>query len=387
MRICYTNFSDLNEPSTLNIFYLGEELAKLGHEITMLLPRQGIRYISHSKRVNLVYFDIISSPREAKVASQAIIQTLVALRQRFDIIHSVKPLIQSALPAITAGTFKNTIKVLYWDDYEAFGQHLSPKSNVFYNALIGGLEREFLKMFDGIICVSPFLAEIAKSFHPDSKVYLMQNGFSKELFSVRVSPERIKKKLNIKRSDKIVMYAGGLKHSEDIDLVIRAMPYVLEELPNTKLVISGRGPARDDLVRLSKEIGLSHSVIFTWVPFHEQVPELLSAADVLTIPLRDRIFNRARFPNRIPEYMAAGKPIVTNKVGVANIIFKDGYNAIVVDSEDPKEFAHGIIRALIDDEEARKIGERAREYAWDYLTWDKIAQGIESFYVALLKEG
>jgi glycosyltransferase involved in cell wall biosynthesis len=70
---------------------------------------------------------------------------------------------------------------------------------------------------------------------------------------------------------------------------------------------------------------------------------------------------------------------------VAGALFKDGHNAVVIDSERPEEFAEGVLRALADKKKAGEIGARAKGYAWNNLTWDKIAERVEEFYLRVLK--
>lgn len=385
MKICVTNFSDLDEPTTINAFYLAEELAKRGHEVTMLLPKMKARYITRSKKARLKYFGVIRFPREAKIVSQAAAQTFRALGQKFDIIQAFKPLIQSALPAVVASTLKGGVKVLYWDDYEVYGQRLSQKSNPLYTLLIGRLERRFLKIFDGVLCVSPFLADIAKTMLASERVLLIPNGFDKDVFKLESSGEDIRKKLGVKKTESLIVYTGGLKPWADIDLLIQAMSHITKKMPNSFLALVGEGEAKRELSQLCQQLGIFNKVIFAGGVPHAEVPKYLAAADVLALPLRNNIFNQARFPNRIAEYMAAGRPIVTNGVGVAGDLFKDGHNAVVIDSEHPEEFAEGILRALVNKKKAEEMGARAKEYAWNNFTWDKIATRVEEFYLRVLK--
>ncbi|MEM2618593.1 MAG: glycosyltransferase [Candidatus Hadarchaeales archaeon] len=246
------------------------------------------------------------------------------------------------------------------------------------------MEREFLKMFDGVLCISPFLANLARAVLPRERVLLIPNGFDRNVFAARHSGKEIRKELGIKEKDNLVMYTGGLKPWADIDLLIQAMVYVIQEMPNSHLVLVGEGEAKYGLMHLCQQVGISGNVVFAGGVPHTEIPKYLAAADLLALPLRSNPFNEARFPNRIAEYMAAGKPIVTNRVGVAGDLFKDGRNAVVIDSDQPEEFARGILRILMDKEKAKRLGIQARKYAWNNLTWDKIALKVEEFYYKLL---
>jgi|GEM_PF-2472369 len=378
MKICFTNFSDLNEPTTLNAFHLAEALADRGHDVTMLLPRMGYRFVEGSKKVKLKYFSAISSPRELKIISQTFVQWFRAMSHEFDLIQAFKPLPQSALPALLAARPKNAIKILYWDDYEVYGQLLNPKSNSFYAYLIGLVEQSLVKMFDGVVCVSSFLATLARRLC--SNVLLIPNGFDPKIFT-NINGKKVREKWKI--TGNLILYTGGLKPWADIDLLIKALPYVLEESPDTFLLIVGEGQAKKSLSDLVAELNLRNRVFFAGGMLHEEIPHYLDAADVLALPLRNNIFNKARFPNRIAEYMASGKPIVANKVGVAAELFRNNYNAIVVDSDDPRSFANGILELLKDKKKARRLGIRAKKYAWENLTWTKIAEEVEKFYFEL----
>jgi phosphatidylinositol alpha-1,6-mannosyltransferase len=276
---------------------------------------------------------------------------------------------------------RGRIKVLYWDDYEAFGQLLNPKSNPLYAYLIGLMERKLVERFDGVLCVSPLLASLASQI--SRRVLLIPNGFDPRVFS-KANGGKFRKRFGIRGN--LIVYTGGLKPWADIDLLIRAMPYLIEKVPDSSLLIVGEGEARQELLNLTIQLNLQKRVIFVGGVPHAEVPHYLAVADVLALPLRNNIFNKARFPNRIAEYMASGKPVVTNKVGIAAELFRDGYNGVVVDSEDPREFAEGIRKVLTDRKRARRLGARAREYAWRTLTWGKIVEKVEGFYLELLEK-
>jgi len=114
------------------------------------------------------------------------------------------------------------------------------------------------------------------------------------------------------------------------------------------------------------------------LPFDEML-DYLSACDVLALPLSDTIANRGRWPSKVNEYVAVGRPTVSCDVGdVANLL-RDNDIGLLVKPE-PTEFAARIDELLDDPQRAREMGDRAREVAQTTYSQETIADKLEEFY-------
>jgi len=380
MKICLSCFNDLAGyktglpcPGTLNFFHLGEELAKLGHEINLVMPKIEEKVlIRDSNLIEIERLGILSEPSLVKIMSQSIVQSLHIMKKEFDIIHCYKPLINSSLPALVS----KTRKIVHMDDYEGYGAQLSGY-NVLFTKFISFYEKWGLNKFDGITCVSPFLKKLAEE-HTEKEVFMIPNGFDPEMFKLHNLGYKKEHK-----EQKTLVYVGGLKKSVDTDLVIKVMSKVLKKI-DANLLIVGDGPIKKELINLSIKLKVRDSIIFTGLRSHKYISSFLDKADVLLLPFRNNLFNQARFSNKIAEYMASGKPIVTNNVGVIKYLMKNNFNAKVLDDFSLKSFANGIIEILENKRLANKIGRNAKKYAYKNLTWKKIAKQLNGFYEEII---
>ena len=100
------------------------------------------------------------------------------------------------------------------------------------------------------------------------------------------------------------------------------------------------------------------ATLVPWVPF-DQVPTLLSAADVVAVPQRDTPDTAGQVPAKIFDAMALGRPVVSTRVSMIPEIL-DGCG-VLVDPGDVSGLASAILRLLDDSTQAEALGARARE--------------------------
>jgi glycosyltransferase involved in cell wall biosynthesis len=378
MKICFLGYGDLDEPTIMNFFYLGEELAKISCDVTLLLPKMGEQlYVDKSDLIYVKHFKILVRPGPIRIVSHSITQTFYSLFQDFDVIHSIKPLFQSTIPALVYSKINKVLKLVHMDDYEGYGAILTGYMPI-YSKLIKWYETRVLKYFDAITCVSPFLSDLAKKFTFKKNIFIVPNGFDLKTFK-NVEPIQ-----NSNSNEHLLLYIGALRKNIDVDFVIKTMPLITKKIQNVKLIIVGDGPRKNELVLLAKKIGVEDKIIFKGFQSNILIPRFLTSADILLLPLRENPFNEARFSNKIPEYMASGKPIVTNSVGVVKEIIKNRINGMVVKPDNLELYAQAIIELIENDRLAKKIGKNAREYAMKHLTWKRIAKRYKQIYDALL---
>ncbi len=137
--------------------------------------------------------------------------------------------------------------------------------------------RELIARVDAVICVSRFEATSLQAAFPDArnKIRIIQNGvdFSRlENYSWRQPPEPT------------ILFAGRLEHHKNVDKIIRAYDSIRRESPQTRLVIVGRGPARNELLQLSRDLGLDGRI--EWIDGAEKarMNQLFSSSSVVVMP-------------------------------------------------------------------------------------------------------
>ena len=104
----------------------------------------------------------------------------------------------------------------------------------------------------------------------------------------------------------------------------------------------------------------------------------LSACNVLALPLSDTIANRGRWPSKINEFLAVGRPTVACDVGDVASLLRDHDIGLLVRPE-AREFAARLDELLSDPTRAEAMGNRAREVARGVYSQDAIADNLETY--------
>jgi glycosyltransferase involved in cell wall biosynthesis len=101
------------------------------------------------------------------------------------------------------------------------------------------------------------------------------------------------------------------------------------------------------------------------------------------LPLCDSIANRGRWPSKVAEYMAAGRPVVATAVGDMARLFADG-RAGVLTAANPQSFAEGILKVYADPHRS-DMGSNGRDLACNQLLWtiqtDYVQEFLEQVYL------
>jgi glycosyltransferase involved in cell wall biosynthesis len=169
------------------------------------------------------------------------------------------------------------------------------------------------------------------------------------------------------------------------DVLVRAMPAILERLPETRFVLAGDPfprpqdiAFRDRLIELIAELGLEESVIVTG--HYEHVADVYATADAIVNPARfNEPFGRVPF-----EAAIAGKPAVVTRVGAIPELLTDERSALIVDPDDSAQLAEAVVRVLSDPELAARLVEGAREIVAAHLTPAHSLAGFQRAVAAAL---
>jgi glycosyltransferase involved in cell wall biosynthesis len=173
----------------------------------------------------------------------------------------------------------------------------------------------------------------------------------------------------------IVGYLGGTQKFEGLNTLLRAFARLREQGLDTLLFLAGdlyKTDLHEDLPSLVAELRLEDSVILAGRLSTEEVIDALSGVDVLVVPKHDERANIAGFPQKLVEYLAAGKPVVATAVGDVPLYLHQGVNAILCCPDDPMALAEAIALPLLNPGLARSLGTAARATAVSH--FDKMVQ-------------
>jgi glycosyltransferase involved in cell wall biosynthesis len=243
---------------------------------------------------------------------------------------------------------------------------------------------------DCIITVSYAMRdELEKLGFPHDKIRVCWNGVDPDKYdSNKVTYEQrlqLRKNYGIKNDENMIFFVGRLVTVKGVDNLIKAMDLVLEDFPNSKLVILGIGDMEWDLKNLSEEFGIKDRIIFR-TEFISESERIIhyAASDCVVLPSIYEPFGIV-----CTEAMSMSKPTVVGARGTngfrEQVIPKGNeQSGFHINPFDPRDIAWGIKQVLGDKNNARLIGENARRRVIKEFSWEKVAKKTLNIYKEFL---
>jgi glycosyltransferase involved in cell wall biosynthesis len=154
-----------------------------------------------------------------------------------------------------------------------------------------------------------------------------------------------------------IVYCGSIARRNGVDLIVRAVPLLVEGFPLLRFRIIGEGPALEPAVRRAEELGVANRVEFCGLVANGQIPSLLNGAAAGISPQRDGVFGSLVFSMKVAEYIALGLPVICSGTATMRHYFSDD-ELLFFEPENAADLARAI-RALLTDPAAAE-GRAAR---------------------------
>ena len=162
-----------------------------------------------------------------------------------------------------------------------------------------------------------------------------------------------------------IIYMGRLSQRKGIKYLIRAMPEVLERVPEARLLVGGSGERMAELQALVKRMELGDSVEFLGFIPDEELPDFYARGMVFCMPSVYEGFGMVML-----EAMASSLPVVAFRTGGVPEVIEDGVTGY---QADPGTLGDRLARVLEDPKGAAEMGARGRKLVWDRYTTEHMA--------------
>lgn len=255
--------------------------------------------------------------------------------------------------------------------------------------VVSHLEVATAEAADHIITVSHAMREdLIRHGWPGQKISTVWNGvdpkrYNPEKYS-KEDVQKIREKYGIPENGKMLFFLGRLTWVKGVRNLVQAMPLVLKEYPNTKLVILGKGEEQKDITETAHRLGIAGNVLtrFDFLPEEERILHY-AASDVCIFPSIYEPFGIVSL-----EAMSMAKPLVVGAQGVVGFkeqVMSSGpeQNGIHVNGNDPADIAWGIKEVLKDEDRAKRWGKNGRRRVIKYFTWREAAEQTLQIYEAI----
>jgi glycosyltransferase involved in cell wall biosynthesis len=234
-----------------------------------------------------------------------------------------------------------------------------------------------------IVCSHFMATEVGTAFHtPVDKVDVVANGVDTSPFDaldgVDLSEFRRRYALD---SEKIVFYVGRVVQEKGVHLLVEAMPRILAERPDAKLIVAGTGGSLDSARGRAAELGLGDKALFTGFIPDEDRDRLFRVADVACFPSLYEPFGIVAL-----EAMAARVPVVAANVGGLADVVENHETGLTIYPDSVDSLVWGVLQTLEHPDWAAARVENAYRMARQRYNWDAIAASTLDVYRRVVAE-
>jgi glycosyltransferase involved in cell wall biosynthesis len=237
------------------------------------------------------------------------------------------------------------------------------------------LVKSLIKRKVSMVMITKGLKDLYVSMGADpEKIIVSPDAVDVEQFSINLSKEEARKKLDLPTDKKIVLYAGHLYSWKGADTAVQSA----SGLPDNVIIIFVGGTAVD-IERFEKNYGQNKKVMILGKKPHEEMPLYMKSADILLLPnsAKEDISKLYTSPMKLFEYMASGNPIIASDLPSLKEILNES-NAYFFEPDNSESLAGAIKKVLANYDEACSKAKIALELVQNF-SWQKRALSILDF--------
>jgi len=299
-----------------------------------------------------------------------------------DILHVHSPVL-NALPALRVGR-ETGLPVVYevrafWED--AAADHGTTQEGSLRYRLTRAMETFAFKHVDAVTTICEGLRkDIVSRGIASEKVTVIPNAVDIEQFSVGGLPdEALKASLGLGGAH-ILGFIGSFYAYEGLDLLLAALPRMLAQTPDIRVLLVGGGPQNDMLKQQAQQLGIADKVIFTGRVPHEQVHRYYDLIDVLVYPRHSMRLTELVTPLKPLEAMAQGRLFVASDVGGHQELIRDGETGVLFRAGDAQSLADKVLALLSSSEQWPALKQAGRIYVEIERNWRVSVAHYQSVY-------
>lgn len=230
------------------------------------------------------------------------------------------------------------------------------------------LQRFVLNRVNKIIVPSYFLKDVVVKYYgvTDRKVKVIHNSIDLPEYQKPLS------EVSQTLGKPTLITVGRLARHKRVDRIIEVVKEISEEYPDISLLVVGDGPEKEDLERLSQELGIGAQVSFYGKVAHEETVKLLAEADIFVL---NSVYEG--LPHVVLEAMACRTPVVATNIKGTNEAVAHGQTGLLVPPENNEALKDKIIQLLSDEGLRKRLIENAYKSVREKFTWEKNLSVLE----------
>ena len=358
---------------------LSHRMIKDGHEVTVVTYRDGnTPYYENDKGVDVYrvdnymihpnnFIDWIMQMNFNMIAKA----TELMNKQKYDVIHAHDWLVSYAAKTLKHAFDVPVVATIHATE-SGRNSGIHDETQRYIN------DSEWLLTYEAseVIVNSNFMKnDIQRLFGlPFEKINVIPNGINLNNFT------GIERDYDFRRqyamdNEKIILYVGRLVYEKGIQYLIGAMPKILNNYHDAKLVICGRGGMMDELKQEAHNLGIDNKVYFAGYCDSKKVQKMYKCADVAVFPSTYEPFGIVAL-----EGMLSGTPTVVSDVGGLNEIVEHGVTGMKSYAGNSNSIADSVLALLFDPKLCDTVSKNAVKKVKELYNWNKIAQDTYTVY-------
>lgn len=378
-----TYFPQLNGVAT-SIRTLATALESRGHHVYIFTPSDPRCHEGYDTlrvyRLPSVPVHFVQDYRAGYVFSPSLLKKIAALD--LDIIHTQTEFTLGALGRFISTTQGIPLVHTYHTQYEDYVHYIG-----------GGriISKEMVRNFSGIYCnkataiIAPTqkTEQMLKGYGVTKPISVIPTGintsnFHRDRFSAAEILE-LRKSLGLEADTPVIVSIGRIAREKSIDVVIGALPTLIEKLPDLKMVIVGEGNEIENLTKFAESIGVGDHVMFLGGRPWEEIGKYYQLGNVFCSASVSETQGLT-----FAEAMAAGVPVVAKKDECIENIITDNITGLLFEADE--DLPQLLYRVLTDKSLCTRLSKASVE-AMENLSVETFADKVETLYQSILDSG
>jgi glycosyltransferase involved in cell wall biosynthesis len=283
------------------------------------------------------------------------------------------PLFQGATAWLLARLKRAAFVFEVRDLWPAFAVAVGVLRNRVLIGLAEALERFLYHRADRLVVNSPGFIDHVRA-RGAKRVDLVPNGVEVAMFDPDSTGTAFRRAHGLEGKF-VALYAGALGLSNDLGVVLEAAVELGDE-PDIAVVLLGDGKERPALEQQAQALGLRNLHFLSAVP-KDEIAQALAAADAGIAILKPLDVYKTTYPNKVFDYMAAGRPVILAIDGVIRQVIEQAGAGVFVPPGDPDALARAIRQLARDRAASRRMGRSGRDYVAQHFDRETLADGLE----------
>jgi len=244
------------------------------------------------------------------------------------------------------------------------------------------LERFLYRRADQVMVNSPGYVEHVAS-RGAQRVELIPNGADPGMFNPLDIGAQFRNANHLKNKF-VVLYAGAHGISNDLEVVLESASLLARRL-DLLFILLGDGKEKANLQARARELGLRNVLFLPPVP-KSGMGAALAGADACLAILKPLDEYKTTYPNKVFDYMAAGRPVLLAIDGVIREVVEAAHCGVFVQPGNARALAEAVERLAADRDAALRMGLAGRAYLEQHFSREVMAEKLEKLLVEMVKK-